>query len=206
MTMITDTEMQSASERLGQDKTCLLVDDDRPFVQRLAKALLSRGLIVSVACSVQDALDIVTFNPPRYAVIDLNIEGETGLQIVEALAEERADSQSIVLTGYGNLPNAVAAVKTGAQLLLPKPATIDEILAALIDGEAHSKEQPNALPSGDVVRLAHIHSMFRQFDQNVSETARQLNMHRRTLQRILAKSPLPDETTLLLENGHHADA
>lgn len=178
----------------SDDRTCLLVEDDKVFAQRFAKALLEKGLIVSVATSVADALDIVAFNPPRYAVVDLNIDGESGLQVIEALRQKRPEARSLVLTGYGNLPNAVAAAKTGANQFLPKPATVEEVLVALQGEDSSSDDAKLNFESGDQVRLTHIHTVYRQCGQNVSETARQLNMHRRTLQRILAKSPPPDET------------
>lgn len=178
----------------SEDRTCLLVEDDKVFAQRFAKALLENGMIVSVATSVTDALDIVAYNPPRYAVVDLNIDGESGLQVIEALRQKRPEARSLVLTGYGNLPNAVAAAKTGANQFLPKPATVEEVLAALRDEDTSAEDTKLSFESGDKVRLTHIHTVFRQCGQNVSETARQLNMHRRTLQRILAKSPPPDET------------
>lgn len=180
----------------SDDRTCLLVEDDKVFAQRFAKALLEKGLIVSVATSVADALDIVTYNPPRYAVVDLNIDGESGLQVIEALRHKRPEARSLVLTGYGNLPNAVAAAKTGAHQFLPKPATVEEVLAAL-QGDDMSDDAKLNFESGDQVRLTHIHTVYRQCGQNVSETARQLNMHRRTLQRILAKSPPPEESRLV---------
>lgn len=189
-----DSEMADIME--SDDRTCLLVEDDKVFAQRFAKALLEKGLIVSVATSVADALDIVAFNPPRYAVVDLNIDGESGLQVIEALRQKRPEARSLVLTGYGNLPNAVAAAKTGAHQFLPKPATVEEVLVAL-QGDDMSEDAKLNFESGDQVRLTHIHTVYRQCGQNVSETARQLNMHRRTLQRILAKSPPPDEASVI---------
>ena len=191
---MSDTEFGFDESLPADDKTCLLVDDDKIFAQRFAKALLAEGLIVSVATSVGDALDVVTYNPPRYAVIDLNISGESGLQVIEALRAKRPEARSIILTGYGNLPNAVAAAKTGAHQFLPKPATIEEVMQALKGDLGGQDTMPQSFQSGDEVRLNHIHDVFRQCGQNVSETARQLNMHRRTLQRILAKAPPPDDS------------
>lgn len=170
----------------------LLVDDDSVFAQRFAKALTNRGLIVSVATNVADAKTIIELNAPDYAIVDLNIAGESGLEIIEALTAANPDARSIVLTGYGNLPNTVAAVKSGAQDFLSKPATVEEVLLALKSPSFAKQEIPSDIRPADEVRLKHIHSVYRQCDYNVSETARKLSMHRRTLQRILSKNPVQD--------------
>ncbi|MEL7548215.1 MAG: response regulator, partial [Pseudomonadota bacterium] len=156
---MTSPDMNLDEAPLTDDKSCLLVDDDNVFAQRFAKALLEQGLIVSVATSVADALDIVTYNPPRYAVIDLNIAGESGLQVIEALKQKRPEARSIILTGYGNLPNAVAAAKTGANHFLPKPATVEEVVRALRATESTTDAASLSFESGDEVRLKHIHSV-----------------------------------------------
>lgn len=170
----------------------LLVDDDGVFAQRFAKALTSRGLIVSVATNVTDAKTIIEMNAPDYAIVDLNIAGESGLEVIEALTASNPDARAIILTGYGNLPNTVAAVKSGAKDFLSKPATVEEVLLALKKPTSSKQDIPSDIRPADEVRLKHIHSVYRQCDYNVSETARKLSMHRRTLQRILSKNPAPE--------------
>lgn len=172
---------------LGSDRSLLLVDDDAPFVHRLARAMEKRGFEPVTAESVAAGKAIATANPPAYAVIDLRLEDGNGLDVVEALRERRPDARIVVLTGYGAIATAVAAVKMGATDYLSKPADANDITNALLaNGEAMPAPPENPM-SADRVRWEHIQRVYELCDRNVSETARRLNMHRRTLQRILAK-------------------
>ena len=168
------------------DQTLLIVDDDAPLRNRLARAMESRGFVVSTAASVAEGLDAAAGAAPAYAVVDLRLEDGNGLEVVEALRHVRPDIRIVMLTGYGNIAAAVVAVKSGAVDFLSKPADADQITAALIE-----KERPLPPPqdpmSADRVRWEHIQRVFEQCGRNVSETARRLKMHRRTLQRILNK-------------------
>ncbi|AVW92549.1 ActR/PrrA/RegA family redox response regulator transcription factor [Celeribacter baekdonensis] len=172
---------------LGVDKSLLLVDDDEPFLRRLARAMEKRGFDVEMAGSVAAGKAIATARPPAYAVVDLRLEDGNGLDVVEVLREKRPDSRIVVLTGYGAIATAVAAVKIGATDYLSKPADANDIVNALLaNGDALPPPPENPM-SADRVRWEHIQRVYELCDRNVSETARRLNMHRRTLQRILAK-------------------
>ncbi|WP_309663358.1 ActR/PrrA/RegA family redox response regulator transcription factor [Tabrizicola sp.] len=172
---------------LGADRTLLLVDDDEPFVKRLAKAMEKRGFQPETAESVAEGRAIALARPPAYAVVDLRLEDGNGLDVVEALREKRPDCRIVVLTGYGAIATAVAAVKIGAIDYLSKPADADDVTHALLaNGEGLPLPPENPM-SADRVRWEHIQRVYEMCDRNVSETARRLNMHRRTLQRILAK-------------------
>lgn len=172
---------------LGPDPTLLLVDDDEPFVKRLARAMERRGFIPETAQSVAEGRAIALNRPPAYAVVDLRLEDGNGLDVVEALRERRPDCRIVVLTGYGAIATAVAAVKFGATDYLSKPADADDVTNALLcKGEAMPAPPENPM-SADRVRWEHIQRVYEMCDRNVSETARRLSMHRRTLQRILAK-------------------
>ena len=170
------------------DQSLLLVDDDKAFVTRLARAMESRGFSVSTAETVALGIDIVKKQAPAYAVVDLRLGDGSGLEVIEALHQARPSARAIVLTGYGNIATAVNAVKLGAIDYLAKPADADAVYGALMAEESAPK---TALPenpmSADRVRWEHIQRVFEQCDRNVSETARKLGMHRRTLQRILSK-------------------
>lgn len=172
---------------IGPDKSLLLVDDDEPFLRRLAKAMEKRGFDVETADSVAAGRAIATARPPAYAVIDLRLEDGNGLDIVEVLRERRADARVVVLTGYGAIATAVAAVKIGATDYLSKPADANDITNALLATGDDMPPPPENPMSADRVRWEHIQRVYELCDRNVSETARRLNMHRRTLQRILAK-------------------
>ncbi|ALI55684.1 ActR/PrrA/RegA family redox response regulator transcription factor [Celeribacter marinus] len=172
---------------LGEDKSLLLVDDDEPFLRRLARAMEKRGFEVETADSVAAGKAISTARPPAYAVIDLRLADGNGLDVVEVLREKRPDSRIVVLTGYGAIATAVAAVKIGATDYLSKPADANDVTNALLaTGDALPPPPENPM-SADRVRWEHIQRVYELCDRNVSETARRLNMHRRTLQRILAK-------------------
>lgn len=178
---------ENTASLLGEDRSLLLVDDDEPFVKRLARAMEKRGFEPVTAESVAAGKAQVASKPPAYAVIDLRLEDGNGLDVVELLREKRPDSRIVVLTGYGAIATAVAAVKIGATDYLAKPADANDIVNALLaNGEGHPLPPENPM-SADRVRWEHIQRVYELCDRNVSETARRLNMHRRTLQRILAK-------------------
>ncbi len=172
---------------IGPDKTLLLVDDDEPFLRRLAKAMEKRGFEVETADSVAGGRAIATARPPAFAVIDLRLGDGNGLDVVEVLREQRADARVVVLTGYGAIATAVAAVKIGATDYLSKPADANDITNALLATGDDMPPPPENPMSADRVRWEHIQRVYELCDRNVSETARRLSMHRRTLQRILAK-------------------
>ena len=172
---------------LGPDRSLLLVDDDEAFVKRLARAMEKRGFEPETAESVAAGKAIAAARPPAYAVVDLRLEDGNGLDVVETLRDRRPDCRIVVLTGYGAIATAVAAVKIGAVDYLAKPADANDVTNALLArGEALPPPPENPM-SADRVRWEHIQRVYELCDRNVSETARRLNMHRRTLQRILAK-------------------
>lgn len=179
--------MEAEALDLGDDRTLLLVDDDEAFVKRLAKAMERRGFDVTTAGSVADGKAAALDQPPAYAVVDLRLEDGNGLDVVEALRERRPDSRIVVLTGYGAIATAVAAVKLGAIDYLSKPADANDVTNALLSRESDLPTPPENPMSADRVRWEHIQRVYEMCDRNVSETARRLSMHRRTLQRILAK-------------------
>lgn len=178
-----DRELQD----IGEDKSLMLLDDDEPFLRRLARAMEKRGFEPEMAGSVAAGRAIATARPPAYAVIDLRLEDGNGLDVVELLREKRPDARIVVLTGYGAIATAVAAVKIGATDYLSKPADANDILGALLARTDELPPPPDNPMSADRVRWEHIQRVYELCDRNVSETARRLSMHRRTLQRILAK-------------------
>jgi two-component system, response regulator RegA len=169
------------------ERTLLIVDDDAPLCQRLARAMERRGFVVATADSVAAGVAAATANPPAFAVVDLRLGDGSGLGVVSALREARPGARIVMLTGYGNIATAVAAVKAGAIDYLPKPADADAVERALLAQEGETPEPPEDPMSADRVRWEHIQRIFELCDRNVSETARRLKMHRRTLQRILSK-------------------
>jgi two-component system response regulator RegA len=146
-----------------------------------------RGFEVATAGSVAEARDVLARSAPAYAVIDLRLGDGSGLEVVNALRAERPEARIVMLTGYGNFATAVAAVKAGAVDYLSKPADADMVEAALLATGTNLPPPPEQPMSAERVRWEHIQRVFEQCDRNVSETARRLNMHRRTLQRILSK-------------------
>jgi two-component system response regulator RegA len=178
---------QRAEDFIGPDPSLLLVDDDGPFVRRLARAMEMRGFSVEVAESVAEGIEKVHQKAPKYAVLDLRLGDGNGLDVIEAIRQHRDDTRVIVLTGYGNIATAVTAVKLGAVDYLAKPADADDVYAALTQRAGEKADVPENPMSADRVRWEHIQRVYEMCDRNVSETARRLNMHRRTLQRILAK-------------------
>ena len=179
--------LQRKIEEIGVDKTLLLVDDDEPFLRRLTKAMEKRGFRVESAGSVAAGRAIATARPPAYAVVDLRLTDGNGLDVVEVLNDKRPDCRVVVLTGYGAIATAVAAVKIGATDYLSKPADASDITNALLASGDDLPPPPENPMSADRVRWEHIQRVYELCDRNVSETARRLNMHRRTLLRILAK-------------------
>lgn len=169
------------------DKSLLIVDDDRAFCQRLARAMESRGFGVTAVSSVAEGLGVLGDRAPAFAVIDMRLADGNGLDVMSALKAKRPDARAVILTGYGNIVTAVTAVKLGAFDYLAKPADADEIFNALMASQHDKAALPENPMSADRVRWEHIQRIYELCGRNVSETARRLNMHRRTLQRILAK-------------------
>ena len=172
---------------MDQDRSLLIVDDDGPFRNRLARAMEKRGFDVRTAETVAEGLKEARAAPPAYAVVDLRLTDGNGLDVVSALHEERKDARVIMLTGYGNIATAVASVKLGAVDYLSKPADADDVERALLAQPGHKPAPPENPMSADRVRWEHIQRVYELCGLNVSETPRRVNMHRRTLQRILAK-------------------
>ena len=173
-----------------QEKSLLLVDDDNPFRERLARAMEKKGFIVTQAESVKSGIENVKKKKPAYAVVDLRLGDGNGLEVVKEIKNSNdtiRNSKIIVLTGYGNIPTAVAAVKEGAIDYLAKPADAEDIEKALLADPNKKAQPPDDPMSADRVKWEHIHRVFELCNRNVSETARRLKMHRRTLQRILSK-------------------
>lgn len=168
------------------DRSLLVLDDDAPLRTRLGRALEQRGFEPTLVGSVQEAIAAVKVRAPAYAVLDMRLEDGSGLKVVEAVREARPDAKIIMLTGYGNIATAVQAVKAGAVDYLSKPADADDVVRALL-AKGDAPAPPENPMSADRVRWEHIQRVYELCNHNVSETARRLNMHRRTLQRILAK-------------------
>jgi len=170
-----------------EDKSLLIVDDDNPFRERLARAMEKKGFQVSQAEGVKKGLESVKQKKPAFAVVDLRLGDGNGLEVVKEIQSSNSKSRVVMLTGYGNIPTAVAAIKQGAIDYLAKPADADDVERALL-ADPNSKAAPPENPmSADRVKWEHIHRVFELCNRNVSETARRLKMHRRTLQRILSK-------------------
>jgi two-component system response regulator RegA len=188
VTMDMTMEAQDAAKDFeGEDRSLLIVDDDKPFLTRLARAMESRGFEVDTAESVEEAVAKAKTRAPAFAVIDMRLGDGNGLDVVQAIRERRPDAKTVILTGYGNIATAVTAVKLGAVDYLSKPADADDVYAALTRTGGEKAAPPENPMSADRVRWEHIQRVYEMCDRNVSETARRLNMHRRTLQRILAK-------------------
>jgi two-component system response regulator RegA len=178
---------EDAVKTIPSERTLLIVEDDKPFLQRLASAMQARGFTVITAESVAEGLRQVEHAAPAFAVVDMRLGDGNGLDVISALKRRRPDTRAIILTGYGNIATAVNAVKLGAIDYLAKPVDADDVVAALL-AQGNNRIEPPANPmSADRVRWEHIQRIYELCSRNVSETARRLNMHRRTLQRILAK-------------------
>ena len=183
----TVSNLDAAENLIGADSSLLIVDDDGPFVRRLARAMETRGFAVETAETVAEGIAKARARPPHYSVVDLRLGDGNGLDVIAAIRQRNEDARIVVLTGYGNIATAVNAVKLGAEDYLAKPADADEIFAALVRLPGNRAEPPENPMSADRVRWEHIQRVYEMCERNVSETARRLNMHRRTLQRILAK-------------------
>jgi two-component system, response regulator RegA len=179
--------MADLAAAIPADRSLLIVEDDKSFLQRLARAMEGRGFTVTTAESVADGLAQLETISPAFAVVDMRLEDGNGLEVISALKRRRPDARAIILTGYGNIATAVNAVKLGAVDYLSKPVDADDVVAALLALDGRKAEPPQNPMSADRVRWEHIQRIYELCGRNVSETARRLNMHRRTLQRILAK-------------------
>ena len=182
-----ETAKPAGKQNIPAERSLLIVEDDHSFLQRLAKALEQRGFTVTTAESVADGLLQVEKAAPAFAVVDMRLGDGNGLDVISALKRRRPDARGIILTGYGNIATAVNAVKLGAVDYLAKPVDADDVVAALLAQDNTKIEPPENPMSADRVRWEHIQRIYEMCGRNVSETARRLNMHRRTLQRILAK-------------------
>ncbi len=180
-------DLSFKKDELPEDVSLVLIDDDKAFVQRLGRAMEVRGFEVRMGHSVAEGLELIRQRAPAFAVVDMRLEDGNGLDVIAELSRLRPNSRAIVLTGYGNFATAVSAVKLGAVDYLGKPADADDVTDALL-APSNAKAAPPENPmSADRVRWEHIQRVYELCGRNVSETARRLNMHRRTLQRILAK-------------------
>jgi two-component system response regulator RegA len=180
---------KTTTQKIGDfaDKSLLIVDDDNPLRDRLSRAMEKKGFLVTQAESVKQGIIQAKNSPPAFAVIDLRLGDGNGLEVVKEIRKLKRDSKVVMLTGYGNIPTAVAAVKAGAIDYMPKPADADDVENALLARPETKAEPPENPMSADRVKWEHIHRVFELCNRNVSETARRLKMHRRTLQRILSK-------------------
>ena len=180
-------DLSFRQDELPDDRSLIVVDDDKSFAQRLVRAMETRGFEVRFAHSVAEGIELIRQKAPAFAVVDMRLEDGSGLDVVAELARQRPEARTVILTGYGNIATAVTAVKLGAVDYLAKPADADEVVAALTyDGTSKALPPENPM-SADRVRWEHIQRVYELCERNVSETARRLNMHRRTLQRILAQ-------------------
>ena len=186
---MTTEQEKTNTQKIGDfiDKSLLIVDDDNPLRDRLARAMEKKGFQVTQAESVKQGINKVKNSPPAFAVVDLRLGDGNGLEVIREIQRKKRDSRIVMLTGYGNIPTAVAAIKAGAIDYIPKPADADDVENALLASPESKAKPPDNPMSADRVKWEHIHRVFELSNRNVSETARRLKMHRRTLQRILSK-------------------
>ena len=184
-----NTEVIKNTQKVANlaDKSLLIVDDDNPLRDRLSRAMEKKGFEVRQAESVEQGITLAKKLPPAFAVVDLRLNDGNGLEVVKEIQKLRKDSNIVMLTGYGNIPTAVAAIKAGAIDYIPKPTDADAVESALLALPETKAKPPENPMSADRVKWEHIHRIFELCNRNVSETARRLKMHRRTLQRILSK-------------------
>lgn len=180
-------DLSFKQDELPADRSLMIVDDDRAFAQRLSRAMEQRGFEVRTGHSIAEGLEIIRQKAPAFAIVDMRLEDGNGLDVIAELSKTRPNARAIVLTGYGNFATAVTAVKLGAIDYLAKPTDADEVTDALLAPANERAAPPENPMSADRVRWEHIQRVYELCSRNVSETARRLNMHRRTLQRILAK-------------------
>jgi two-component system, response regulator RegA len=185
--VMTSATTPAPASSVPGERSLLIVEDDKSFLDRLARAMEGRGFTVSTAESIADGLLQVEKSPPAFAVVDMRLGDGNGLDVISAMKKRRPEARAIILTGYGNIATAVNAVKLGAVDYLAKPVDADDVVAALLALDNKKIEPPENPMSADRVRWEHIQRIYELCGRNVSETARRLNMHRRTLQRILAK-------------------
>jgi two-component system, response regulator RegA len=189
MSMIGTSELAPTATAvvLPSDRSLLIVDDDKSFLQRLARAMEIRGFAVNTAESVVAGLSLVEKAAPAFAVVDMRLGDGNGLDVISAIKKRRPEARAIILTGYGNITTAVNAVKLGAVDYLAKPVDADDVASALLLLDNRRIKPPENPMTADRVRWEHIQRIYELCGRNVSETARRLSMHRRTLQRILSK-------------------
>jgi two-component system response regulator RegA len=187
MDVLTESSVTANRDAIPAERTLLIVDDDKSFLQRIAKAIEGRGFEVTIAESVAEGLRQVERDAPAFAVVDMRLGDGNGLDVISALKRRRPEARGIIMTGYGNIATAVTAVKLGAVDYLAKPVDADDVVAALLAQDRKDIDPPENPMSADRVRWEHIQRIYELCGRNVSETARRLNMHRRTLQRLLAK-------------------
>ena len=179
--------LPEGAELTGGGRSLLLVDDDAPLRRSLTRALERRGFEVLAAEGLAEAEEHARRRRPEFAVLDMRLAEGSGLDLVHILRTLRPDVRIVIVTGYGNIATAVAAIKAGAVDYLAKPVDADDVVNALLRSGEGLPPPPDNPMSADRVRWEHIQRVFEQCNRNVSETARRLNMHRRTLQRILNK-------------------
>ena len=172
-------------------RTLLIVDDDEPFRTRLMRAFSDRGFDVAGAGSVDEAVALAHVDTPELALVDLRLPGKSGLELVKALRDMDATTTIVVLTGYGSIATAVESVKLGATSYLTKPVDADQIVAAFDGTALPERATPTAQPLARV-EWEHIQRVLADCDGNLSHAARVLGIHRRSLQRKLAKNPVPE--------------
>ena len=169
------------------NKSLLVVDDDLPFRERLSRSMQKKGFEVDSADSFASAIAIIEKQNYDYAIVDMRLTDGSGLELIKRMQIKSPGTKSLLLTGYGNIATAVAAIKSGAIDYLPKPAEVEQIYDALTNSKEILPPPPENPMTADRIRWEHIQRVFVQCNRNVSETARRLRMHRRTLQRILNK-------------------
>ncbi len=172
---------------MRMNKELMIVDDDLPFRERLSRSLEKKNFIVESFPNINDSLKRIKEKKFHYAIVDMKLSDGSGLELIKKIREINPKTKSLLLTGYGNIATAVAAIKSGAIDYLPKPAEIDQIYDALTNSKEILPPPPKNPMTADRIRWEHIQRVFIQCNRNVSETARRLRMHRRTLQRILNK-------------------
>lgn len=188
-------DRQNKAEPLAPGSSLLIVDDDEIFRERLARAFRGRGCEVRTAANFDEAVALAEEDSPEYAIVDLRMPGRSGLDLVQALVARDPATQIVVLTGYGSIANAIDAVRLGATYYLTKPASADDLVAAFRRGGAPpltGADVDYRAPSLARAEWEHINRVLADCGGNISEAARRLGMHRRSLQRKLQKYPPAD--------------